>query len=129
MSTDPSSYVVYDGKCPVCSRYVRMLRLQDSTEAVELLDAREEHPLSRLLLDKSIDLDEGMVLVQGDQISQGADCVRKLALFSTPSNPFNRVNSWIFQSATASRLLYPVMRCGRNAVLMLFGRKKLSQRR
>jgi len=52
-----------------------------------------------------------------------------LALLSTPSSGFNRLNAALFRSPTASRLLYPVLRAGRNAVLRLLGRGKIEPRR
>lgn len=48
-----------------------------------------------------------------------------LALLSTPSSTFNRVNGLIFRSPTASRILYPVLRAGRNATLRLLGRRRI----
>lgn len=128
MSSSEPTYVVYDGECPFCSRYVRMLRLRKAAGSVILLDAREPHPVVEKLKAAKIDLDEGMALVNGNQISYGAECVHKLALMSTPHDWFNRVNYWIFQSPTASRLLYPALRAGRNATLRMLGRKKISER-
>lgn len=128
MSADQITYVVYDGECPFCSRYVKMLRLRQAMGSVELIDARTSHPIVTLLQQKNIDLDEGMALVQGDRISHGDECIHRLALMTTPSGAFNRVNACIFRSATASRILYPFLRCGRNLALKLLGRKKLSER-
>ena len=128
MSTDDISYIVYDGECPFCSRYVKMLRLRDAIGPVELLDARDDHPVVNLLRDKQIDLDEGMAFVQGNQISYGDECIHKLALITTPSGIFNRCSVLLFRSATASRILYPILRLGRNATLRLLGRQKFSQR-
>ena len=125
MFAEPMTYIVYDGECPFCSRYVKLLRLRETLGPIQLVDARSDHPISRLLQEKKINLDEGMALIQGDQISHGADCVHRLALLSTPANFFNRANAWIFRSATASRFLYPIMRASRNAALKLLGRKKL----
>ena len=128
MSSNEPTYIVYDGECPFCSRYVRMLRLRETIGTVVLLDAREAHPVVEKLKAAKIDLDEGMALVEGDKISYGDECVHKLALMSTPLDWFNRANQWIFRSPTASRLLYPVLRAGRNATLRMLGRKKISER-
>jgi predicted DCC family thiol-disulfide oxidoreductase YuxK len=128
MSADQKTYVVYDGGCPFCSRYVKMLRLREALGPIELIDARTNHPVVTLLHEKRIDLDEGMALVQGDRISHGDECIHRLALMTTPSGAFNRINAQIFRSATASRVLYPVLRSGRNLALKLLGRKKLSER-
>ncbi|MEM7508190.1 MAG: DCC1-like thiol-disulfide oxidoreductase family protein [Pseudomonadota bacterium] len=123
-SKDPA-YIVYDGDCPFCSRYVRMIRLREAIGNVELIDARSGDPRVQALMDRGYDLDEGMALVDGERIYWGDDCINRLALMSTASGAFNRMNALIFRSATASRLLYPVLKAGRRGVLTLLGRKKI----
>lgn len=118
--------IVYDGECPFCSRYVAMVRLRESLGRVRLVNARDPDPLVAELRRKGFDLDEGMVLKLGDRLYHGADCINMLALLSTPSGMFNRLNGMIFRSRTVSKLLYPVLRAGRNTVLMLLGRTKLA---
>lgn len=127
MPSDEGTYIVYDGDCPFCSRYVKLLRLRRAVGAVKLLNAREAHPIVTMLKSKGINLDEGMALISGKEISVGDDCIHKLALMSTQSDWFNRVNYWVFRSPTISKLLYPVLRLGRNSTLHLLGIKKLSQ--
>ncbi len=118
--------IVYDGECPFCTRYVALLRLKAAFGDVQLVDARSDHPAIRRLLDAGIDLDEGMALIQDGRIYHGDDCIHRLALMSTPSTLFNKLNAAIFSSPTASRILYPFLRAGRNAALALLGRKKIA---
>jgi predicted DCC family thiol-disulfide oxidoreductase YuxK len=118
-------YVVYDGGCPFCSRYVKFLRLHAAVGRIELVDARSDHPIVAFLRERQIDLNEGMAFVQNGQISHGDECIHKMALLTTPSGVLNRLTAWIFRSATASRLLYPVLRSGRNMTLELLGRRKI----
>ncbi|SFN67246.1 hypothetical protein SAMN05216332_101145 [Nitrosospira briensis] len=54
-----------------------------------------------------------------------SNCIHLLALLSTNSGPFNRINSVIFGSAILARILYPILRVGRNATLRLLGRTKI----
>jgi predicted DCC family thiol-disulfide oxidoreductase YuxK len=117
--------IVYDGECPFCSSYVRLLRLRHSIGPVRLVDARSPDPLVEDLRAAGIDLDEGMVLKIGGRIYHGDECVHMLALLSTPVGLFNRMNAALFRSRTASRALYPVLRTGRNAILRLLGRSKM----
>src|SRR5262249_37501864 len=53
------------------------------------------------------------------------DALNALALLTTPSGHFNRATAWLFSSPALSRLLYPVLRAGRNATLTLLGRAPL----
>jgi len=124
--TAAHAWIVYDGECPFCSRYVAMLRLRESLGPIALVNARDGGPEVDEARAAGLDLDEGMVLKVDGRLYHGDDCIHRLALLSTPSGAFNRVNAAIFRSPTASKLLYPVLRTGRNAVLRLLGRRKLA---
>lgn len=118
--------IVYDGECPVCSAYVTMLRLRALGE-VELIDARDDdHPLVRSLEASGVDLDEGMAVKVGEELYLGDQAVQRMALMTSRSSVFNRLNFWVFRSETRSRLLYPILRAGRNLLLSLLGRKSIA---
>lgn len=119
------AWLVYDGDCPFCSRYVRYLRFRDTVGKVHLVNAREGGPLVEEIIGAGLDLDEGMVLKMGGRCYHGADCIHALAMLSSSCNAFNRVNAVIFRSPTLSRALYPILRAGRNAVLRGLGRTKI----
>jgi predicted DCC family thiol-disulfide oxidoreductase YuxK len=124
--TEPDTWVVYDGQCPFCSRYVQLVRLRETLGQIKLIDAREGGPQVDEVRKAGLDLDEGMVLKLDGRLYHGADCVHRLALLSTRSSWFNRVNAALFRSKRVSRLLYPALRAGRNAVLRMLGRSKLN---
>ncbi len=121
----PGTTIVYDGECPFCSRYVALVRLRETVGAVKLVNARDGGALVERLLDEGYDLDEGMVLFWQGRIYHGDACLHMLALLSTPLGAFNRVNAALFRSERVARLLYPVLRSGRNATLRLLGRRKM----
>jgi predicted DCC family thiol-disulfide oxidoreductase YuxK len=127
MTERPEIYVVYDGECPFCSAYVRMVRLREAAGNVRLLNAREPHPLVEELKAKGYDLDEGMALKIGDAIYHGPDVMNRLALMSTQSGFLNRLHLWIFSSPGRAKFLYPFLRAGRNSVLRLLGRRKIAE--
>lgn len=126
---EPKSWIVYDGQCPFCSRYVQLVRLRETLGPVKLIDARGGGPEVDALLDAGIDLDEGMALKTGGRIYHGDECINMLALLSTRSGVFNRLNATVFRSRAVSRLLYPALRVGRNVALRLLRREKIGRRR
>jgi predicted DCC family thiol-disulfide oxidoreductase YuxK len=117
--------IVYDGDCPVCSRYVTMIRLRQSVGNVALVNARDggEHVQSVRAL--GLDLNEGMVAFYGGRVYHGADCVNLLAMLGSDSGVMNRAHSLMFKNASIARLSYPAMRFGRNTLLAILGRKKI----
>lgn len=118
-------WLVYDGDCPFCSRYVRYARVREAAGRLHLVNARDGGPLVDEMVAAGLDLDEGMVLKMGGHYYHGADCIHALAMLSSNSDTLNRINAAVFRSPTLSRLLYPVLRAGRNAVLRGLGRTKI----
>ena len=127
MTAPDEIYLVYDGDCPFCSAYVQYVRFRDAVGTVHLIDGRDGGAVVEEIHAAGLDLDEGMVLKAGDRLYHGADCINVLALMSSGSGLFNKLNAWIFKSPIRSRILYPVLRAGRNAVLALLGRNKIRQ--
>ena len=120
------AWLVYDGVCPFCSAYVKYVRVKDVVSVLHLVDARQGGPIVEEIQRANLDLDQGMVLKIGGRLHHGADCIHVLACLSSRSTAFNRINSAIFRSPRLSRWLYPGLRTGRNVVLRLLGRPKLS---
>lgn len=115
--------IYYDGDCPFCSNYVRYLRLRESVGAPELVDLRATPGARAELEAKGYDLDKGMVAEISGTRYGGADALNALALLTTPSGLFNRLTGAMFASPPLARLLYPLLRAGRNGTLTLLGRK------
>lgn len=125
MSSSGEAWLVYDGECPFCSTYVRLLRFRQSVGTVHLIDARDGGPLVDELAAAGFDLDEGMALKMGGRVYHGSDCVHAIALLSGDLSAFNRFNAWIFKSPARAKRVYPLLRAGRNAALALLGRRRL----
>ena len=66
----PGASIVYDGDCPFCSRYVKLVRLREALGAVSIINAREGGPLVDEIVEAGFDLDEGMVLKVDGQLFQ-----------------------------------------------------------
>ena len=117
--------IYYDGECPFCTRYVRLLRLS-RVEEVALIDLRERPALRKELQAEGFDLDSGMVVEQDGRRLGGADAINALALLSTPSDALNRLNRALLASPLAARIIYPLLRMGRWLVLFLLGRNLMA---
>ena len=123
-----SAVLIYDGDCPFCSRYSRYMRLKQTVGEIRLVNAREGGTDVDRAVAKGFDLDEGMVLVMDGAYYHGDACLNRLALMSSRSDLFNRVNFALFRSPSFSKVSYPVLRFGRNMVLRILGRPKLDLR-
>jgi len=117
--------VVYDGDCPLCDAYVSRMRLQEAAGRLRLVDAREEPELVDRLQRQGYRLDEGLLIRIDSQYFHGAAAMNVLALMSSRSGWFNRLNYRMFRSRRMAALLYPILVSGRRALLWLLGRKPL----
>jgi len=118
--------IVYDGDCPLCRAYVLHLRLRESAGSVRLIDARQHPLLVKTLRRKGCDLDSGIVVRIHERLYHGAAALNALALMSTRSGCFNRLNYLVFRSRLLSTLLYPSMMFGRRILLQLLGKQSLA---
>lgn len=120
----PLLRIFYDGECPMCARYVTMLRLQRSGP-VALVDLRSAPDQRRALEAVGFDLDEGMVVEDAGRRYAGADAVAYLAALSTPSDMLNQLHRLLLSNSLLAAVLYPIMRSGRWLLLFLLERRMI----
>ncbi len=125
-STLPKLLLVYDGECPACDNYVGMVRLRQSVGELVLVDAREDSTVMREITAAGLDIDEGMVLKTDNQLYYGSDAIHALALMSSRSGVFNRLNYWVFRSPQVARVLYPLLKTGRGLLLKLLRKTRIN---
>jgi predicted DCC family thiol-disulfide oxidoreductase YuxK len=118
--------LLYDGDCPVCNRYVTLLRLREQFGELTLLNARQASPQRSLVEQKGLDLNQGFALFVDEELYFGEHAIHALALMSSTSGLFNRINYQIFRHATLAKFLYPVLARGRLLLLKLLGRDLIS---
>lgn len=118
--------LVYDKECPACDNYCRVVRIRESVGDLKLVNAREASEVMREITTRGWDIDQGMVLKMGGQLYYGSDAIHTLALISSRSGIFNRINYWIFRSRTLSAVFYPVLRSCRNLLLKFLGVTKIN---
>lgn len=113
--------IFYDGECPFCSAYARMLNLRRTVGRVELIDARSADPRLKALRAQGVDLDEGMAVVYGGRLYVGAEAVRILSVLSESGGILRA----LMRSPRRAALLYPLLKGGRNLTLKLLGRRPI----
>ncbi len=109
---------------------MRLVRLQGTIGRLQLVDAREKpSAVNEAILDEirraGLDIDQGMVLKLDGQLYHGDEAMHRVALLSSRSGIFNRLNYWVFRSPRRARLLYPPLRSIRNIVIKGLGREPI----
>lgn len=118
--------VYYDGDCPFCAKYIALMRLKKAVGTVNLIDLRANPQIKESLTSEGFDLDKGMVVEMNGKKLGGSEAVNQLALLTTPSTLFNRLNKFIMSSLFMATFLYPFLRAGRWFVLFFLGREQIS---
>jgi len=118
--------LVYDKECPACNSYCQVVRIMESVGELKIINARENSEVMDEITSLGLDIDQGMVLKMGEQFYYGSDAIHALALISSRSGVFNRLNYWIFKSGTLSGFLYPILRFFRNLLLKALGKTKIN---
>jgi predicted DCC family thiol-disulfide oxidoreductase YuxK len=118
--------LVYDEECPLCDAYCRVVRLRESVGELRLVNAREDSAVMKEITRQGLNIDQGMVLKVDDVLYYGPDAIHALSLMSSASGVANRINHWIFRSKSRSRLLYPLLRSGRNLLLKALRKTKIN---
>ena len=118
--------LVYDKECPACDYYCQVMRIRDSVGEIIIVNARDDSAVMDEITGQGLDIDQGMVLKMGNTLYYGSDAIHALALISSRSGIFNRLNYWIFKSKTLSRIFYPALRFFRNMLLKLLGKSKIN---
>lgn len=113
--------IIYDGACPFCSSYISHLRLLSTVNQITYLNARDVDERLTTYIQAGYDFNQGMLVVIDQQVYAGADAIHVLALQSSRSDFFNRINYGIFKHAVLAKLLYPCLKLGRRCALLLLG--------
>ncbi|MCW4630262.1 MULTISPECIES: DUF393 domain-containing protein [Marinomonas] len=124
--TDKQILLIYDKECPACHFYCQIVRIRQSVGELVLIDARDNPEVMVEVNAKGLDIDQGMVLKMDGQLYYGADAIQLLALLSSRSGVFNRLNYWLFRSKKIAAILYPILRSCRNLLLKVLGKTKIN---
>lgn len=116
--------LVFDGECPFCVGYLRVLKLEETFPDLDLVDARSipRHEAAEVAWGSGIDIDEGIVLFHNNDVYHGVDAIHQLANLR---NSMYGVNELLFASRRRSSFLYPILRAGRRLALRILRRGRL----
>jgi len=118
--------LVYDKECPACNNYCQVVQIRKTVGKLKIINARDDSDVMKKITSEGLDIDQGMILKMGAQLYYGADAIHALALISSRSGFFNRLNYWLFRSKNISRILYPILRFFRNLLLKILGKTKIN---
>lgn len=118
-SATTTVYLIYDGDCILCKNSAQAIKIKKSIGNLEIINARELHPLVKEAMKKGYDLNKGILVKYNHQYFYGAAAVNFLALIGTSSDMFNKVNSFLFKYKWLSQCFYPLFVIVRNTILML----------
>jgi predicted DCC family thiol-disulfide oxidoreductase YuxK len=119
--------IIYDGDCPLCTRYITRRRLIEVYGEVHLVNARDNSDLTKSYWALGYDLDEGMIVAVSDQIYYGPEAVMVLARLSARPTLWDRLCLRLFTRTTIANTLYAVMKAARSLALRLRGRTRISE--
>lgn len=118
--------LVYDRECPACDYYCSLARIRESFGRLVLVNARDGGPVMDEITAAGLDIDQGMVLMVGEELFYGSDAIHALSLISTRSGVFNRLTYALFGSKKAAAFLYPILRFMRNLLLKILRKSKVN---
>src|SRR5262249_55415750 len=95
-------YVLYDGACPACSRYVAATGLAHCS-GIKLIDARGQPDLVAEHAAAGRMIDEGMMVSVDGVVHFGADATKKLAELGQPATPGRAVSALVRRTCTLGR--------------------------
>lgn len=119
--------LVYDGDCPLCSHFARLVRLRAAIGTVRLVDARDGGPEVKRLRAAGFDLDRGNVFSFGGRDYFGEEAVVAIAVMGGLSGPAGRAIAWTLSNPRRARALYPLLRTARNTALWIKGSPQLAE--
>lgn len=124
--SDKKILLVYDKECPACNNYCQIIQIRKDIGDLVIVNARDNSEVYEEITDMGLDIDQGMVLKMDGEIYYGSDAIHALAMISSQSGWFNRLNYWLFKSKKRAYFLYPLLRTCRNILLKLLGKSKIN---
>ena len=113
---------IYDGKCPFCNHFAELLELKSKLNDISIIDGRKNLSLINSLLKRGYDLDNGAILLKGEDIFHGSEAINIICSeINYPSSKLLKLLSNIFKSKRRTNLLFPFLVRARRLILISKG--------
>lgn len=112
-------YLLYDGECPLCCHFAHALNIKNAIGNLQLINAREPHPLVSAAYARGFDPDQGIIVIYNDQYYFGADAVHFLAMLNSSHSKLNAITASLFRVKLFVKLLYPIIKLIRRILLKI----------
>ena len=123
-SSSSELLIIYDGECPFCARYADLADLRARGLSVRLQDARDTDLCATYPEAAGRDLDRGMLVRWRGQWFEGAAAMATISALVRGA-PLAAA----FRHGWLARLLYPLLRFGRDLVLRARGVRPIGRAR
>lgn len=121
-------WLVYDGECPFCSRYVDYVETLSAVPGLVLISARTQRAEVAAAVAAGFDLDRVMVLRLEERWFAGEAAMAELARRARRHRRWNRLIAAVLSLPAIGAGLYRVLVTGRLLTLRLLGRSKIMRR-
>jgi len=122
-----SMRIYYDGQCPFCDKYTKLLRIRETVEELVLVDLRQSPSDRERFAEKRINPDKGMIVDYGGRLWTGGEAMCLLASLSEKQGLFSRFNRCLMANRVMAVIAYPILRLLRNLILLILGRDSLAR--
>ncbi len=113
--------LIYDGGCPFCREFALRSELKAGVPNLRIVDGRTDHNIRRELNALGLHLNNGAILIEGDQKWHGSEAIAELSRRMKPSDPLLRVLAKLFGDNQRSALAYPALLAARRLALATRG--------
>src|ERR1700677_5108932 len=100
-------YLIYDKECPMCRNAAQALNIKKAVGKLELINARQSHPLVTLIYEKGLNPDQGIIVIYNGCYYYAAEAIQLLALLNSPIGLFNKTSALLLRSKITAKFLYP----------------------
>ena len=113
---------IYDGDCPFCRKFAELIELKSGMPNLIIKNAREHGSDIESLYRKGFDIDQGAILLKGEEILHGAKAINWIcSQIEKPSDSLLKILIITFISKKRTNLLFPFLLWGRRIILYFKG--------